>query len=442
MPSASSLSSLSTELSCSALRRELGGSEHLDILDNNLRELEAYVIDRHVPLDNSPGFTGRDCVPRRDQQFLFSSTDSTTDQQRIFIPEVIRAAISLEDSEVLNGFVLPHSEQLLRLRDRLLLAYNDLRQRLAAYASGSSAKIGIKYISDTWQAWVDFERAWLHEKESHVVTSFQPLVNIMLAVEPFVRSRERERLLPFPRCEKQKVNSVMLLEGICSALPALTAVLVPVVDRCLFFDPVLLLVAEYVQNALHGTISHEDSDERSLAQSIAEECCTTAAMPPERPDSTGSVWSGLGKPINGAARRRMSCSMGEQGFVTLLAGLSGADLTLLRSGGVSLMGCCQKTGALQEYAFKVIGPVRRRGTTDKLEMPPRTSDGIRRAERLTGGLLRSFDQLVDTLLSMKTTLEIIPANLLEHPRLPRAVVAFNAIYRRTARLYMEPDNLL
>ncbi|KAF4703136.1 hypothetical protein FOZ62_004040 [Perkinsus olseni] len=259
MPSASTPAAptLPAGLSCLALRRELGESKHLDSLEESLINLERYVID-HVPLETSPAFTGRDSIPLR---FKALFPENGPDQSRLLVPDVLRAAIAMEDSEVINGLVQSREPQLLLLRNRLLLAYNEVRRPLAAYLSGNATKIAVKCISEMWQAWVEFEKAWLYEEESHVVASFQPLVDVLLAVDPFLRSRERERVLPAPRTEKQKVNSVVMLEAICSALPRLTAVLVPAVDRCLFFDPVLLLLAEHVQGRLRGTISPEYHDE-------------------------------------------------------------------------------------------------------------------------------------------------------------------------------------
>ncbi|KAF4734948.1 hypothetical protein FOZ62_005123, partial [Perkinsus olseni] len=257
MPSASTSAAptLPAGLSCLALRRELGESKHLDSLEESLINLERYVIDQNVPLETSPAFTGRDSIPLRFKvwspgsgiriirlaQALFS--DNGPDQPRLLVPDVLRAAIAMDDSEVNNGLVQSRDPQLLLLRNRLLLAYNEVRRPLAAYLSGKATKIAVKCISDLWQAWVEFEKTWLYEEESHIVASFQPLVDVLLAVEPFLRSRGRERVLPHPRSEKQKVNSVTMLEAICSALPRLTAVLVPAVDRCLIFDPVLLLLA-------------------------------------------------------------------------------------------------------------------------------------------------------------------------------------------------------
>ncbi|KAF4669938.1 hypothetical protein FOZ61_002499 [Perkinsus olseni] len=443
MPSASTSAAptLPAGLSCLALRRELGESKHLDSLEESLINLERYVIDQNVPLETSPAFTGRDSIPLRFKA-LFS--ENAPDQPRLLVPDVLRAAIAMEDSEVINGLVQSRDPQLLLLRNRLLVKYNEVRGPLAAYVSGNTSKIAVKCISEMWQAWVEFEKTWLYEEESHIVASFQPLVDVLLAVEPFLRSRGRERVLPHPRSEKQKVNSVMMLEAICSALPRLTAVLVPAVDRCLIFDPVLLLLAEHVQGRLRGTITPADQDEIRLAHTIAEECCDVAVAPLDRPMSTGSVWSQSGQPAFIAKALCCSPLMSPQDsrLVTSLAGLSQADFTQLRSAGVDLIGCCRKRSALEEYALKAVGHIASRGTQGKRGSLAQSSVGAHRADNLTAGLLRRFDQLLDVLLSMKSTLEHIPTDLSTHPRLPAAVVAFNTAYKRAARLYMEPDNLL
>merc|ERR1712232_1372694 len=96
------------------------------------------------------------------------------------------------------------------------------------------------------RAWTAWESAWLRNREVHAVEALQPLAKAILSLEPLLLSHDKERLLPWPRVQHQKVVTVKCLEGFIQSLAELAACVLPSLQRELVHDTRLLLLMDHV----------------------------------------------------------------------------------------------------------------------------------------------------------------------------------------------------
>merc|ERR1719269_482193 len=155
-------------------------------------------------------------------------------------------ALQLEKTETVNGQSLSFDEEVLTARDKLVFAYKPVYERLREIASKELDKLPERPLRTFCTAYADFEDLWLTHKEIHATEALQPLACAILALGPLVESREKEKLLPMPRLQHQRVVTLRALEGFSKALGDLSAYVLSSLQRELSPDPRLLVLLEYV----------------------------------------------------------------------------------------------------------------------------------------------------------------------------------------------------
>merc|ERR1719401_3408311 len=106
--------------------------------------------------------------------------------------------------------------------------------------------IPLNAVATFAHAWTAFESAWLRNREVHAVQALQPIAKAILSLEPLLLSLDKERLLPWPRVQHQKVVTLKCLEGFMHSLAELAACVLPSLQRELVHDTRLLLLMDHV----------------------------------------------------------------------------------------------------------------------------------------------------------------------------------------------------
>merc|ERR1719272_574753 len=88
-----------------------------------------------------------------------------------------------------------------------------------------------RIVLNLTRAWTAWESAWLRNREFHAVEALQPVAKAILSLEPFLLSLEKERLLPWPRVQHQKVVTLKTLEGFMHSLSELASSVLPSLAR-------------------------------------------------------------------------------------------------------------------------------------------------------------------------------------------------------------------
>merc|ERR1719440_365628 len=177
-------------------------------------------------------------------------------------PAVFIAALEMGNFEMLNGKQMSFDSDVLILRDNLVAAYKPAVTCCRRLMTKEIDSLPPRIVLNFTRAWTAWESAWLRNREVHAVEALQPLAKAILSLEPLLLSHEKEKLLPWPRVQHQKVVTLKCLEGFVHALSDLAASMLPSLQRELDHDPRLLLLMDHVlmlrgdrsvPSCLHGT---------------------------------------------------------------------------------------------------------------------------------------------------------------------------------------------
>eukprot|EP00746_Dinoflagellata_sp_MGD_P009879 gnl/MRDRNA2_/MRDRNA2_120218_c0_seq1.p1 gnl/MRDRNA2_/MRDRNA2_120218_c0~~gnl/MRDRNA2_/MRDRNA2_120218_c0_seq1.p1 ORF type:complete len:432 (+),score=61.32 gnl/MRDRNA2_/MRDRNA2_120218_c0_seq1:120-1298(+) len=377
-----------------SLREEYLRPAHREMIPRHLQLIEEQIQKQGLP---APVATVRSDLPRF--QHLFSSGE-------LFPTPVFIAALEVGRSERLNGSDLPYDAQVLVLRDKLLAAYKLLVAKIRRLLAREIDMLPPQMLQTFAEAWHVWESAWLENREVHACEAMQPLCKAILSLEPLLLSHEKERLLPWPRVQHQKAVTLKCLEGFVHSLSEFSAHVLPSLSREMNHDTRLLVLMEHV-------LAHKP------ASTSMESCLAGLSSTPNVtfPDDGSSAHS-QGHAIN-------------QSTVSSNTGTS-----------------------LHAYAFRLMGSMGESAPTAGASGPPAqkktsgTSGGpppsmlSRKAPNHAGELLTAFENIKDYLLSLKSTLESMDAALDQNEELLGHLVRFERAFKRSKRLFLEPDNLV
>lgn len=161
-------------------------------------------------------------------------------------PNVFFAALELSTAATINGQMMPYDPEVLALRNNLIVNYKPLAAKIRQVHAKEADEIPIRAVSNFVRSWTAFESAWLKNREVHAVQALQPLAKAILSLEPLLLSLEKERLLPWPRVQHQKVITLKSLDGFLQSFSDLAASVMPSLSRELDHDPKLLLMLDHV----------------------------------------------------------------------------------------------------------------------------------------------------------------------------------------------------
>ncbi|CAE7295055.1 unnamed protein product [Symbiodinium natans] len=314
-------------------------------------------------------------------------------------PAVFMQALELGAYETINGVQLLFDPEVLVLRDNLVISYKALVAKIRQKASKEIDRLPdalLRKFASAWHAW---ESAWLRNREVHAVEALQPSVKAILALEPLIVSAEKERLLPWPRVQHQKAITLKCLEGFVHAFGELAASVLPSNKREKDHDARLLLLMDHVLS-LRG--EKMEKSPQSPSQPYLLETLSKApnVLFPDHQVSAAEASTLLGSHA--------------------LAPREGQGVPL------------------ESYAFKLLGTSGEANT--HREGNPR-GDLAQKAADHANELLSAFENLKDMLMSLKTTLEHIDPALDKDEAFVATLQRFERAFRRSRRLFLEPDNL-
>jgi len=390
-----------------SLREEYLKPTHRADIARNLR-----IIEEHV---GKASWTGgpvasaeRLELPRF--QYLFKGGD-------LLPAQVFVAALELKSTETINGRQLAYDADVLILRDNLVAFYKPLVGMIRRLLAKEMDDLPFRSVKNFTRAWTAWESAWLTNREVHAVEALQPLAKAILSLEPLLNSHEKERLLPWPREQHQKIVTLKCLEGFISSFSELAACMLPSLQRELDHDTRLLLLMDHVL-LLSGN------------QSV-NSCLTGLSTTPDVnfPDHQAPRTTGLPLAASAAAAARASA-------------------------GAQLGGAGEPSGTtLDQYAFRLLGAsvgdtVAQRqleksgqGSAAAPTPPLKESEASKRAQAHAVELLLAFEEVKDVLLSLKSTLEYIDPRLDEDEPFVNRMRRFERAFRKAKKLFLEPDNL-
>lgn len=324
----------------------------------------------------------------------------------MFPPPVFVAALELGTAETLNGRQMLYDADVLTYRDNLVMLYKPLVAKIRQLHSKEIEELPHRAVINFTRAWTAFESAWLRSREAHAVEALQPLAKAILSLEPLLNSVEKERLLPWPRVQHQKVVTLKCLEGFIHALSDLAASVLPSLQRELDHDTKLLLLMDHVLS-VHGDKS-------------VKHCLEGVSSTPEV--SFPDHQSQHAPHASGAASRDGAKGMTLDAYAFKLLGGSVARIDP-KASQISLEATAGGRG----------GPVAANGFKE--------NEFSRRAATHAAELLSTFEAVKDVLLALKSTLERIDPALDKDEVFVGYLQRFERAFRRAKRLFLEPDNL-
>lgn len=354
--------------------------------------------------------------------------------------QVFVSALELGPAEQLNGQSLPFDADVLLLRDNLIVAYKPLVNKIRQMRAKEIEDVPPRMIANFARAWTAFESAWLRGREIHAVQVLQPLAKAILSLEPLLLSLEKERLLPWPRVQHQKVVTLKCLEGFIHSLSELASSVLPSLARELDHDPRLLLLMDHVL---------------SLRGDKAVMSCldgTSATPLVTFPDGAGDGAGGLARSGSGASLATVGAAAAEPGrglaldaYAFRLLGASVGDAVAagkLRSesgNGQAGRAKLAMSGTLLETAQ--LRPRGGGGAHETAAGGAKESEMSKRSAAHAAELLSAFESIKDMLLSLKSTLEHVDPALDRDQAFVGLLQRFERAFRRAKRLFLEPDNL-
>ncbi|CAE7719390.1 unnamed protein product [Symbiodinium pilosum] len=321
-------------------------------------------------------------------QYLFESGE-------LLPPAVFMQALELGAYETINGAQLLFDPEVLVLRDNLVISYKALVAKIRQKASKEIDRLPdalLRKFASAWHAW---ESAWLRNREVHAVEALQPSVKAILALEPLIISAEKERLLPWPRVQHQKAITLKCLEGFVHAFGELAASVLPSNKREKDHDARLLLLMDHVLS-LRG--EKLDKTQPYLLEKLSSAPNVVFADHQVTPSEASTL---LGS-------HALAPKDGQNGV------------------------------PLESYAFKLLGTSGEGSARG--EANPR-GDLAQKAAEHANELLGAFEGLKDMLMSLKSTLEHIDPALDKDEAFVATLQRFEKAFRRSRRLFLEPDNL-
>jgi hypothetical protein len=361
------------------------------MIPRHLQLIEEQIQKQGMP---APVATARNDLPRF--QHLFSGGE-------LFPSQVFIASLECGKTERLNGGEIPYDGQVLVLRDKLLATYKPLVAKIRRLLAREIDMLPPQMLQNFAEAWHVWESSWLENREVHATQALQPLCKAILSLEPLLLSHEKERLLPWPRVQHQKAVTLKCLEGFVHSLSEFSAHILPSLSREMNHDTRLLVLMEHV-------LAHKNN-------SAMESCLAGLSSTPN-----------VTFPDDGSSGHSQGHGMGQ-----------------------STVG--SQTGtSLHAYAFRLMGslgePAPAPGSDKSTKKTSVTSGGpppsmlSRKAPNHAGELLTAFENIKDYLLSLKSTLEMMDAALDQNEELLGHLVRFERAFKRSKRLFLEPDNLV
>jgi len=393
-----------------SLREEYARAPHRNEIPRNLKLIEERVEKEARTLEPVAS-EERLQLPRF--QHLFEGGE-------LLPPAVFIAALELGTSETLNGRQLPYDADVLILRDNLVTMYKPLVGKIQQVISQKKKDdLPLRMVLNFTRAWTSWEAAWLNNREVHAVEALQPLAKAILSLEPLLLSVEKEKLLPWPRVQHQKVVTLKCLEGFVHAFSELASNTLPSLQRELDHDPRLLLLMDHIL-CLRG--------DKSVTSCLAGVSTTPEVSFPDHNSHNGAA---AAKELN-ISGGRDSKSLTLDAYAFKLLGASVGDS--VAAGLLTTQPGRPDSGSHMDMLASSKGVV---GTSP----PPKESEFSRRAAAHAIELLTAFENVKDVLLSLKSTLEYIDAALDRDEAFVSHLQRFERAFRRAKRLFLEPDNL-
>lgn len=332
-------------------------------------------------------------------------------------PAVFIAALEMGNTETLNGKQMPFDTDVLILRDNLVAAYKPMVACCRRLLTKEIESLPPRVILNFTRAWTAWESAWLRNREVHAIEALQPLAKAILSLEPLLLSHDKERLLPWPRVQHQKVVTLKCLEGFVHSLAELAACVLPSLNRELAHDTRLLLLMDHVLS-LNGDTSVNSclSGLSSTPEVNFPDHEARGAPPPAARDNGARDGSVLA--LDTYAFKLLGASVGDANAASKqrIQMTSGLSLQAGKSGSLKL-GAGAKMPAIKESQLH------------------------RKSQVHAAELLTSFECVKDVLLSLKSTLEYIDPALDKDEVFVGHLQRFERAFKRAKRLFLEPDNL-
>lgn len=318
---------------------------------------------------------------------------------------VFIAALELNGYETLNGRRYPYDPEVLVLRDVLVASYKPLVAKIRQLLSKEIDDLPTKAVVNFTRAWTAWEGAWLRSREVHAVEALQPLAKAILSLEPLLLSHEKEKLLPYPRVQHQKVVTLKCLEGFVASFAELAGSVLPSLQRELDHDPRLLLLMDHV-------LKQRDASVDSCLQGLS--ATPEVAYPDHQKSAKGASMAGQdakGLTLDAYAFKLMGLSTGD----------SAARLRASSTGRLPK--------ANSSFGSQSLAPLSKESNLSRLAAGHATE------------LLSSFEAVKELLLSLKSTLEYIDPGLDRDEQFLGTLQRFERAFKRSKRLFLEPDNL-
>eukprot|EP00930_Biecheleria_cincta_P069343 TRINITY_DN57095_c0_g1_i1.p1 TRINITY_DN57095_c0_g1~~TRINITY_DN57095_c0_g1_i1.p1 ORF type:complete len:446 (-),score=93.53 TRINITY_DN57095_c0_g1_i1:19-1281(-) len=345
---------------------------------------------------------------------------------------VFMQALELGPYETINGRQLPFDSEILVLRDNLVVNYKPLVAKVRQIQAREISELPDQLLRKFAKAWTAWESAWLRNREVHAVDALQPLASAILSLEPLLKSAEKERLLPWPRVQHQKAVTLKCLEGFMESFGKLAACVLPSMSRELHHDPKLLLLMDHVISLQGNKPVVGVLDGLSAAPDVG---FPDHQRPGPREHTAPNLASqtlklkdgGFGVSLDAYAFKLLGASVGDAVSSGRLRFNSGNG----QAGRAKLMmspGLGATAASLEEHQHL-------------LRAHPKDGDLAKRAVAHAGELISAFENVKDVLMSLKSTLEHIDPALDRDETFVSMLQRFERAFKRSKRLFLEPDNL-
>jgi hypothetical protein len=391
-----------------SLREEYMRPMHRSDIPRNLKIIEECVgMESHAaePVASAERLD----MPRF--QYLFKGGE-------LLPPAVFIAALEMGNTETLNGKQMPFDTDVLILRDNLVAAYKPTVASCRRLLTKEIDTLPPRIVLNFTRAWTAWESAWLRNREVHAVEALQPLAKAILSLEPLLLSHEKERLLPWPRVQHQKVVTLKCLEGFVHSLAELAACVLPSLQRELAHDTRLLVLMDHVLQLSGDTAVNSCLKGLSDTPEVVFPDHQARAAAPQSPMDMQSSKDGKGLALDTYAFKLLGASVGD----AKAADKQRQQMTMQSSGMQGKSGSANRGGGAKMPMIK--------------ESHLHKKSQVHAAELLT-----AFECVKDVLLSLKSTLEYIDPALDKDEVFVGHLTRFERTFKRAKRLFLEPDNL-
>lgn len=345
---------------------------------------------------------------------------------------VFMQALELGPYETINGRQLPFDADILVLRDNLVVNYKPLVAKVRQLTAKEIPELPDPLLRKFAKAWTAWESAWLSNREVHAVEALQPLAKAILSLEPLLNSAEKERLLPWPRVQHQKAITLKCLEGFMESFGTLAACVLPSMSRELHHDPKLLLLMDHVISLQGNKPVVGVLDGVSAAPDVGfpdhqrpgpkeHEAPSLAAQTLKLKDG------GQGVSLDAYAFKLLGASVGDA--------VSSGRLRFQSGNGQAGRAKLTMSPGLESTAASL------QENQHLLRAHPKDGDLAKRAVAHAGELMSAFENVKDVLMSLKNTLEHIDPALDRDDTFVAMLQRFERAFKRSRKLFLEPDNL-